>query len=118
MHPRALAVSLASLLALTCSTPARAEIIEMKHDTLVEHSQAGIVCGFVEGEAIGVRFTPPSYPATLKSVKVLMANVPLDPLVSPTRPTRSPTTIAARPSSRAFIAVTTRSSSPSPTRQP
>jgi MYXO-CTERM domain-containing protein len=77
MLSRTIRRALPALALLLCASPARAELIELRHDTLEAHSEAAAVCGFAKGEALGVRFTPPAYPAVLKSVKVLLSNIPL-----------------------------------------
>ncbi len=46
------------------------------------------------------------------ATRTTRASVSGSPEVSPTTETRSPTTMPARPSSRAFIAITTRSGDP------
>jgi len=75
---RCLAVA-AGATAFFLQTAAVARTVELRNDVLQDNGDASAVCGFAVGEKFAARFSPPSYPARLLKVRVLLSNVALSP---------------------------------------
>lgn len=67
--------------------PAQAKVVTLQHDVLTDDTEAAAVCGFALGEKLGVRFTPPAYPAKLLKARIMITNVGLS--LAPPCPTVS-----------------------------
>ena len=55
---------------------ARGEVVTLQHDVLTDNTDADAICGFAIGERLGVRFTPPAYPAKLLKARIMLTSFP------------------------------------------
>jgi uncharacterized membrane protein YgcG len=69
----------AGAIAFFLQSAAVARTVELRNDVLQDNGDASAVCAFAVGEKFAARFTPPSYPARLLKVRVLLSNVALSP---------------------------------------